>query len=88
MLTKLVFTILAVIVVWYGFKWVARMQEMRDHIAKGGLSAGGPGAEKASKETNGPDKDIEDMVKCKVCDSFVAANNAVSCGREDCPYPG
>lgn len=79
MLTKFVFTIFAVVAVWYVFKWVARMQEMRNQEAKGGSGA---------KKANGPVKDIEDMVKCKACDSFVAANNAVSCGRDDCPLPG
>ncbi len=30
----------------------------------------------------------EDMVKCGVCESFVAAAGATACERGDCPYSG
>ena len=83
-LTKLVFTILAVVVVWHGFKWVARMQEKRDLEAKEKQRAGVNKAKPDKAAIQG----VEDMVKCKVCESFIAAKNASSCGRDDCPYIG
>lgn len=32
--------------------------------------------------------EAEDMVACKVCGTYVAANGARSCGRADCPWRG
>ena len=84
-LTKLVFTVLVVMAVWYGFKWVSRLQQVREAQARESLRRGGPSA---PRHANPPAGDAEDMVKCKVCDSYVTANGAVSCGRSDCPYPG
>ncbi|MCR9257629.1 MAG: hypothetical protein NXI16_16205 [Alphaproteobacteria bacterium] len=46
-------------------------------------------AEKArDRVTREPETDdgVEDLVKCRVCDTFVAARGAKSCGRADCPY--
>lgn len=76
-LTKLIFTVLAGIAVWYGFKLFVRIQEMRKDDAEAGVRmSGGP-------SSGGK---IEDMIKCRVCDAYITADNAVSCGRSDCPY--
>jgi hypothetical protein len=29
---------------------------------------------------------VEEMERCRVCGTYVAAGRASSCGREDCPY--
>lgn len=77
-LTKLLFTIFAVVVVWQGFKWFARMQEK---------SVSAKAAPKATQsKTSNADK-VEEMVKCDACGTFVAPG-AKSCGRDDCPFPG
>lgn len=82
-LTKLVFTVAVVVAVWYGFKWVGRMNEMRERAARDRLREReqGPSA-------TGAQADVEDMVQCAVCGAFVAAKGAQSCGRESCPYGG
>jgi len=82
-LTKLLFTAFAIAVVWYGFKWMGRVQEQRIQRARAkpsqspGAASPPPGAEEA-----------EEMIKCPVCEAYVTARGAVSCGREGCPYPG
>ncbi len=89
---KLLFTVAVVLAVWYGYKWVGRMKQIRDKEAKdrlrrdavdgnggGGASGGAPGDIHA---------DAEEMVECAVCGAFVAVRGAKSCGRDDCPYPG
>ena len=74
-LTKLLFTAAVIAAIWYGYKWIGRIQSQRAAEEKLGGKRPGPAA-------------VEDMVRCPVCDSFVTAGGAVSCGREDCPYPG
>lgn len=90
-LTKLLFTAAAIALVWYGFKWIGRMQQQKELQAK-------ENARKATRQGRGdplgqgggaaPEvQDVEDMVKCKACGVFMPANSR-SCGRSDCPYPG
>ena len=78
-LQKLLFTIAVVVIVWYGFKLVGRIDKKRRAQLKGGKKRGpapssAPGA--------------EEMVKCMTCGTYIAAKGARSCGRSDCPYPG
>ncbi len=93
---KLLFTVAVVVAVWYGFKWVGRMKQIRDKEAKDRLrrdaqsgNKGGNGGGGASGGAPGePHADAEEMVECAVCGAFVAVRGAKSCGLDDCPYPG
>ncbi len=76
-LIKLLFTAAVIAAVWYGYKWIGRIQAQR--AAEGKLGGARPRPGPAA---------VEDMIRCPVCDSFVTASAATSCGREDCPYPG
>lgn len=90
-ITKLLFTAAAIFIVWWGFKWVARMQDQRAKQARvnnGGGKGAGRGGQAAASSTGAPAMEAEDMVACKACGTFVAAKGARSCGRNDCPYPG
>lgn len=82
-MAKILFTIVVIVAVWYGFKWVGRLQ------AKGTESknrkAAGRRTDRSSPAGGEP---IEDMVECSICGDFVAARGAVHCGRADCPFPG
>lgn len=79
-LTKLVFTIIAIAIVWQGFKWLGRMNE---RPGRGSVSG-----KKENKATTSDKADakVEELVKCKTCETFVAAD-AKSCGKDDCPFP-
>ena len=86
---KLLFTIAVVVAVWYGFKWVSRMQVKRDAQAKAKLRRQDSGdASSDLGAASGATDDVEEMVECAACGAFVAAREAKSCGLEDCPYPG
>ncbi len=85
-LTKLLFTIAAVLLVWHGFRWVGRLQERRDATAKEALHAKLRRA--AARRPAAAAMKAEEMVKCPACGDYVSARAAVRCGREDCPYPG
>ena len=67
--------VLAVIIaaVWYGFKFVGRLQAKRQEELKD-----------ARREGNS--KDAGDMVKCPQCAAFVVAGGAAKCSKFDCPY--
>ncbi len=80
-LPKLVFTVLVVVVVFYGFKAISQLQERREKRVADRASARGTDA--AAKRSAG----VEDMVACATCGTFVPARSARSCGRGDCPYP-
>ncbi len=79
-LTKLLFTVAVVAAVWYGFKFIGRLNQARDAQAKlkGGPMDTGVAAAGATTE----------LEACAACGAFVAAESAAACGRDDCPYPG
>ncbi len=87
-LTKLLFTLAAIIVVWNGFKWYNRMQE------KKAVDAANPQRRAEQKPASHPtsagtsSSEAEEMVKCAVCETYVSSSSAVSCGKAGCPYPG
>tara|TARA_B100000676_G_scaffold214600_1_gene211047 strand:- start:889 stop:1116 length:228 start_codon:yes stop_codon:yes gene_type:complete len=67
--------VLAVIIaaVWYGFKFVGRLQAKRQEELK-------------DARREGDSKDAGDMVKCPQCAAFVVADGAANCGKSECPY--
>ena len=84
-LPKLLFTILVIAAVWYGFKMLARWQERREN-ADGAERA--PARRRRRRRETAAAPEAEDMVACALCGTYVAAQGARSCGRADCPYPG
>lgn len=84
-LTKILLTLFIVVAVWYGFKYVQRMQERqmasRDRVKVHRHEATRPREKSAPAE-------VEDMIECRVCGAFVPQRGAAACGRVDCPYPG
>ena len=82
-LQKLLFTILVIAIVWYGFKMIARIQERRSEG-----DAASRRAPSRRRRSGGAAAEAEEMVACALCGTFVPARNARSCGRDDCPWPG
>jgi len=79
--------------VWYAFKFIGRMQQVRDAEAKaaGRAKRSSFGDQLRSWVTGrkgGGDAggEPEDLVPCPRCGAYVAARGASSCGRSDCPY--
>jgi len=85
--TKLLFTVAAIAIVWWGFRWLGRVQrERRDLAKREARRMKEEGA--AAQARSGGNPGVEDMVECRECGSFVASSGARNCGRADCPYPG
>ena len=75
-LGKLLVTAVAIFIVWYGFKYMTQLGEVR-------------AANLAAKQAAKKDKRVEaeDLVECNLCGSFVAPATAKKCDRGDCSYP-
>ncbi len=73
---KLLLTTAIILAIWYGFKWVGRLDRARNNKA---LKDDGGGPESRTAQA-------ESLVKCAVCGTYVSPGGAASCGREDCPY--
>ncbi len=88
-LTKLIFTVLVVIVIWKGFKFFGRLQDVKIRTRKDENLKRRSAVQAGNKAGKGPDKNPDktaDMTECPVCATFVVASGAEACGREDCPY--
>jgi uncharacterized protein len=82
-LGKLLFLAIIVAAVWYGFKYVQRVEEVRRMLRQVQRQQ----QQRASRA--GPQTlEAEDLVKCRQCGAYVAARSATSCGRPDCPWGG
>ena len=79
-LGKIIVLLLIIMVVWYGFKVVARRGQSVGRDKTG---------EKLGKDRDDASRDtVHDMERCRVCGTFVPAAAARACGRDGCPYPG
>ena len=87
-ITKLLFTIAAVVIVWQGFKWFNRMQENRDVQPKAQSRRAQARSASPGTASKGASVEAEEMVKCPVCETYVSTSSAVNCGKDACPYPG
>ena len=86
-LQKLLVLAAVIALVWYGFKFVGRLQDQRK--ADGGLGARAarrPKRRGSAPATEPRAQDAEDMVACTVCQAYVQVRGATRCDRSDCPY--
>lgn len=83
-LQKLIVLVVVVAAVWYGFKFISRLQEARRTDAE--LRDSAARRPKATTGTTTDPSEAEDMVQCPVCQAYVQARGTTNCGRADCPY--
>jgi hypothetical protein len=78
---KLLLLAILILIVWYGFKYAARVESVRQALRAEALRRrqGGSGARPAARP-------VEDLVKCPRCGAFVAAAGAANCGKPQCPW--
>ena len=68
---KLLFTVAALVVIWQGFKWLNRRNEL-NRKRQEEISRGKPQAQHSA--------DVEDMVECPNCGAYVPNDDRHSCG--------
>jgi ribosomal protein L32 len=77
---KLLVLALLVLAIWYGFKYAGRMEQVRQAVKRARAAA-------EQKRSGGPPRlQAEDMVKCRICGTYVAAHGVGKCGQPDCPW--
>ena len=76
--TKLAVLVGIVVAVWYGFKYVGKLDKARKQSQ----------ANKPPRQPDGggPAPEVEDTVQCPTCGAYVVAKTASPCERPDCPY--
>lgn len=67
---KVLFLLLVGGGIWYAYRWIKSVGEARPNTATTARQA---------------PREIEDMVRCPVCDTFIPADSPKDCGRPDCP---
>ncbi len=76
-LTKLLVTVAIIAAIWYGFKYLSRIDRVRKRALKD-----------RKDEPDSTPAGAESLVQCPVCGTYVAPGGAEACGRDDCPYGG
>lgn len=81
---KLLLLVALVLAVWYGFKYAARIEQVRQAMRaetrrRAGAGGGGARVQQSARP-------VEDLVKCRQCGAFVAASGAANCGKPGCPW--
>jgi len=77
---KLLVLIVIVMAVWYGFKFIGEL----DRLRKAALRQQAQGKAKAPRAEGA--LQAEDMIKCRVCGTYMPSTGAKSCGKPNCPY--
>jgi hypothetical protein len=77
---------LLILVIWYGFKYVNRVEEVRQTIKRAARDAAARSQARTEARQGSPAIKAEDMVKCSACGVYVTKAGASNCGRPDCPW--
>ncbi len=76
--SKLLLLAAIIAAVWYGFKFVGRLQETQRNRPQA--------RSRPDRDGGGKPRAVEDTVQCPVCKAYVVARAAAPCERKDCPY--
>jgi uncharacterized protein len=81
--SKILFTVVIIAVVWYGFKWLNRLQ---DGQKKGNKKPPQDTTRSDNAAASAEDINYEELVACSKCGDFVVADKKSGCGKDGCPY--
>ena len=85
-LQKLLVLAAVIAAVWYGFKFVGRLQDQRKADREPGAGEARRSKVRWRRASRPAAPEAEDMVECPVCRTYVQARGASRCERADCPY--
>ncbi|CUW39987.1 conserved protein of unknown function [Magnetospirillum sp. XM-1] len=77
MFGKFLLTVAVIAVIWFGFRYLSRLAELRRRDQPDTVAPPHPPGGAAEAET---------MVECRICGTWQPGRTARSCGRADCPY--
>ncbi|WP_193370182.1 hypothetical protein [Pelagibius marinus] len=80
---KLIVLAAVVAAVWYGFKFLGRLQAARKEEARLREKQGGRPARKAeAPKAEAKGGEVEDLVQCPSCGAYIQAGTTCDCGRK------
>ncbi len=82
---KLIVLAVILAVVWYGFKFLGRLQNTRRKEARE-RDLRSPDRKARREAAPQESLDVEETVVCSQCGAYVPARGATSCGKPRCPY--
>jgi hypothetical protein len=85
-LPKLFILIAVIAAVWYGFRFLGRIDRLRQEAARAARRQAGQRRSGAAAGGRGDVAQVEDTLKCRVCGAYVPARQPSRCGRSDCPF--
>lgn len=80
MFAKFLLTVAVVALIWFGFKYLQRVQELRSRAA-----TRKPDGEKPRFQPVDNGESVQDLVKCPRCSTY-RSSKLGSCGQQGCPY--
>lgn len=80
MFAKFLLTVAVVAIIWFGFKYLQRVTELRERAA-----ARPPQGDKPRFHPVDNGESVQDLVKCPHCSAYRSAKLG-SCGQDGCPY--
>ena len=83
---KLLVLAAVVAIVWYGFKFLGKLQKARAVEAKEHKKATRQTRKGRWRRAKDEALEAEVMVQCPVCEAYVPARGTAACDRPDCPY--
>lgn len=78
MFGKFLLTVAVVAIIWFGYRYLARLAELKRARESGRPIERRPEQSKVDA--------AETLVECRVCGTWQSSRGAKSCGRSDCPY--
>jgi hypothetical protein len=73
-LSKLLLLVAIISAIWFGFRLLGQLDRQRRDAAR-----------REKKAAAGKARQVDDMVKCVVCDAFTARGSK-ACGKAGCPF--
>lgn len=83
MFAKFLLTVAVVALIWFGFKYVQRVAELRARREASARRAPADGRPRFEPVDNGAS--VQDLVKCPRCGTFRSPKLG-PCGQPNCPY--
>ncbi len=87
---KLLLLAILILIVWYGFKYAARVEAVKQTLRAEAIRRRQTGSAGRGGDVRGDvrptARPVEDLVKCQRCGSYVAAVGAANCGKPQCPW--
>jgi len=75
-LSKLILIVLVGLAGWLGWRMLQKIKRQGGNLPTAGAKRGEGAAQ----------GDVEEMVACRVCGTYLARGKARNCGRSDCPH--